>query len=471
MNLKLEEYKMLMSNRQEEILIYFNITESTGLRDEHFLEYFTNFHQDKMSEIELLRCFNDTPEYLKIITDKSKYNGVEIMNNLKNCLIGKNADIISNGPDYMDYNNIDKNKLIVCIKFAVNLIKNPDIIVFNERVYKTNRAGFDYSCINNPFSIFISDFYMDYNYIDHLKSMEHSFGDISQFPFYPNLIFTTKGLCRYSVYTSTSVYDEIRKIEDDYFYDINCSSVPTEINVINILKYMGIKNIDLYGVEIFLKEGLEFFKSNTAITDIKTYKCEEIPNDTCCTVFVSNYCNFNFENVLLHTNKVSNCSYRISRTCPIELTSENHIYVDFLNNYTGRDFEECNFKINEYNNRQFLKFLNHLYIKYNNKIAGKMIDDFLFDYTELPEDFNWKEYIRLYKDLKHLNETNAKIHYLRNGIREGRYYKFEQIKDQIPNDFLWTKYIELNEDLKIFNEIDAMIHYIKIGIKEKRNFV
>ena len=45
--------------------------------------------------------------------------------------------------------------------------------------------------------------------------------------------------------------------------------------------------------------------------------------------------------------------------------------------------------------------------------------------NSLPDDFDWKIYVSLYKDLKiHLkNEGQAKQHYLVNGIKEGRRYK------------------------------------------------
>lgn len=40
----------------------------------------------------------------------------------------------------------------------------------------------------------------------------------------------------------------------------------------------------------------------------------------------------------------------------------------------------------------------------------------------LPEDFNWHIYISLYNDLKHMNEIDAKIHYILYGNYEGRSY-------------------------------------------------
>lgn len=41
----------------------------------------------------------------------------------------------------------------------------------------------------------------------------------------------------------------------------------------------------------------------------------------------------------------------------------------------------------------------------------------------LPKDFNWHQYISLYSDLKHMNEKDAKIHYILYGNHEGRTYQ------------------------------------------------
>lgn len=41
----------------------------------------------------------------------------------------------------------------------------------------------------------------------------------------------------------------------------------------------------------------------------------------------------------------------------------------------------------------------------------------------LPNDFNWKEYIDLHKDLKECNEIHAKIHYIKHGNNECRPYR------------------------------------------------
>ena len=53
----------------------------------------------------------------------------------------------------------------------------------------------------------------------------------------------------------------------------------------------------------------------------------------------------------------------------------------------------------------------------------------------LPYDFDWEVYIYLYDDLKSMDETDAKYHYLGYGYKENRLYKFD-----IPEDFYWKDY-------------------------------
>jgi hypothetical protein len=89
----------------------------------------------------------------------------------------------------------------------------------------------------------------------------------------------------------------------------------------------------------------------------------------------------------------------------------------------------------------------------------------------LPKDFNWKEYISLYNDLKNSisNEEDAITHYLKYGKNEGRIYS----NNNLPKDFNWKEYISLYDDLKnsISNEEDAITHYLKYGKNENRIYL
>ena len=83
----------------------------------------------------------------------------------------------------------------------------------------------------------------------------------------------------------------------------------------------------------------------------------------------------------------------------------------------------------------------------------------------MPSDFNWKTYIFLNNDIHHITEKEKAIkHYLNHGIIEKRLYKFK-----IPFDFNWKTYISLNSDIKhITDQEKAINHYLNHGITEKR---
>jgi hypothetical protein len=86
----------------------------------------------------------------------------------------------------------------------------------------------------------------------------------------------------------------------------------------------------------------------------------------------------------------------------------------------------------------------------------------------LPEDFNWKVYVKINKDV--INNKNEAInHYLKHGINENRIYKIDS--NLLPTDFSWRDYLELNPDLiELSSKIEAQHHYLKNGIKENRSY-
>jgi len=87
--------------------------------------------------------------------------------------------------------------------------------------------------------------------------------------------------------------------------------------------------------------------------------------------------------------------------------------------------------------------------------------------TNIPNDFNWKEYISLNSDLNHIKDKKtAKNHYLSYGINENRPYKYK-----LPSDFNWKAYISLNSDLNhITTEKMAIEHFLKYGIFYKKMY-
>jgi len=89
----------------------------------------------------------------------------------------------------------------------------------------------------------------------------------------------------------------------------------------------------------------------------------------------------------------------------------------------------------------------------------------------IPDDFNWKNYLKINIDLpREFNENNCKIHYLIHGKNEGRIYK-KTLANYLPMDFNWKKYLIINNDLPSnFNKKDCILHYITHGIKENRHY-
>jgi hypothetical protein len=74
----------------------------------------------------------------------------------------------------------------------------------------------------------------------------------------------------------------------------------------------------------------------------------------------------------------------------------------------------------------------------------------------LPQDFNWRNYLTLNIDLMFTTEEECKKHFLHHGIFENRIYTFN-----IPQDFNWKTYIDMHSDLKHLkiNEFN-LIRYI-----------
>jgi hypothetical protein len=96
----------------------------------------------------------------------------------------------------------------------------------------------------------------------------------------------------------------------------------------------------------------------------------------------------------------------------------------------------------------------------------------------LPADFNWKNYIENYEDLRQAGiktEEAAKQHWREIGAREGRSYRktVVDVVELLPSDFDWRTYVESYKDLQVMG-IDtkekAAKHWLAIGRKEGRKY-
>lgn len=86
------------------------------------------------------------------------------------------------------------------------------------------------------------------------------------------------------------------------------------------------------------------------------------------------------------------------------------------------------------------------------------------EWTNIPPDFNEKNYILLNTDLHHLNEEEARFHYQHHGYSENRRYHV------VPDDFNYQDYLILNTDLESKDEASARHHYEQHGYLENRRY-
>ena len=94
----------------------------------------------------------------------------------------------------------------------------------------------------------------------------------------------------------------------------------------------------------------------------------------------------------------------------------------------------------------------------------------------LPLDFNWEKYIELNPDLNSLNKKTAEKHYVTFGFHEKRLYNDTGVKEStreilVPPGFQWREYVRLNKDLSDLNQNEAEKHYYNHGFKEGRIFL
>ena len=92
--------------------------------------------------------------------------------------------------------------------------------------------------------------------------------------------------------------------------------------------------------------------------------------------------------------------------------------------------------------------------------------------TKLPENFDWKIYLKYNQDLIKngiTSEIDAINHYLNHGYIENRIYY--DVKTKLPENFDWVRYLSLNLDVALeisLNSDDVQTHYVFNSKKEKR---
>ena len=139
----------------------------------------------------------------------------------------------------------------------------------------------------------------------------------------------------------------------------------------------------------------------------------------------------------------------------------NFDWIQYIKNYNDLSV------IDNYEDALF-HWLNH------GKFEGRQFEELKNEVNkELPNDFDWRQYINNYNDLQDSgveNEDDAIYHWLNHGQYEGRHFK-NLNKKTIIKDFNWKQYVQNYQDLtEIDNEYDAWYHWINHGQFEGRKF-
>lgn len=484
--MNIEEYKLFVNSN--ELIEYFSKTDSVFDKNNIPNNYYEKYYQDvdikQLNDIQIKRATLSTPEYLRYITNKNLYSPKQIMDNLKDCLVGKDADILSNGPSFIDYKyDSNSNRLCLAIKRSVRCNRSPDIIVYNERVYTNHRSNEKYQCENNPFSIFISDYEIYTDFKTHCEELvKMNYIRINEFPHPADIKFTTETL--FSPNNKCQLPLKYNIAGDDIYFRFECVTLPTETHCIQILKYMGVKNIDLYFANLYTKRNSNLYLCELDSNNNRVENPYNIFSDTLIRTFYQNYYNLNTEGVTLITDVVSNSDYRIKRTLNTIITSNNHLHVDFLNskynseNCPFYEYEELMLKfhlISKITCFTLIKYLIFVYKEYNSDHAKNFLNSFLSGVKTLTTVFNPVTYVSINFSLRYHSRLSLLTHYALYGKNKNLIYRteFESLLpniDKLPLDFNPILYKYLYEDLQHLTDEGACIHYLNYGIKENREY-
>jgi hypothetical protein len=421
-------------------------------------------------------------EYLLKITDKNKYSSKQIFDNLKNCLIGYNANIYSCGTSFNEFKDImpiNPKTIKICIKGTFNKILKPDIFIFDDRINAGGRVNDKFN-IDNVFKIYFGDYFFD-NYLNHVTNLSNVYNFPKQNKNFlnPNLILTP---CKnYSDLTFIEINDikilnEINNLNNVIYGNYNIY-IPLIYKILCLFKYMGINQFNLTGVDIISSDFSQkhYFENNV--------KINQIGYDTFIYLYYDYLLDYSKFNVKLYSN-FSNANISIPRYKKIDMSyhiinklnnikinknlikSNQLIYLKFVQLIVN---EKINiilpgkvFNFNDVN--IIIKILkkNNIPVNFNNiLLLHKDININL-----LPDNFYSKIYKILNTDLENLDKFQLITHYVNHGIKENRKYKCENI----PKDFDYNKYKNLNPDLKNMDRIQLIVHYENHGYKENRRY-
>jgi hypothetical protein len=169
------------------------------------------------------------------------------------------------------------------------------------------------------------------------------------------------------------------------------------------------------------------------------------------------------------------------------LTNNLHAFYEFTQKYNisfDSIGSKNKFIVNPNNEKNYefaIKITNNPYLSYTT------ITNELFIYEDIFINFDWKKYIELNNDISHIkSKLRAWEHWFYYGKNEGReYYSFDSAKEVnknvnnnnnnnnklIPNEFDWKSYIKNNKDLYHINsKEEAWDHWSNYGMNEGRTY-
>ena len=339
----------------------------------------------------------------------------------------------------------------------------------NKNIYWENEDLYKKLVLNNKFHIFklkkISDIYNNFKYNKELLIQD--FDNTYYLNNYKDLKSLDDGLNHFK----SNGFSEGRKcsknklnILPDYYEEklkkLNLYCLFCVPENFDIYYYKNIQN-DLKGdVELYKLSNKDSIYHYYNIGNEKDMKCFKENNNDWCILkneLYSKYLKLIYDidykfpdNFLLNDylliNKFKNNGI-INNL--IEYTRNNTLYYNF--NQIRDEFNIDNFKIIFENLKN--KSDEYIYLYYYNNIKKREV--------EIPEDFDYNIYSKLYEDLKNLKKKDLiEDHYKYIGNYELRIYNVDQIN--INN---YKKYYN---DMKNVSNKDAISHYLKYGFKESR---
>lgn len=386
---------------------------------------------------------DDFMEYENHVSDFSSF----LVNN-KNCLIS--VDSAFNGIGIYKLNSLKNCKYDAsyycnkCKGEKKGCLEDNDHIGLHKKMILNNSKLF----INTKMVLHDDKKYVSYrNFIKNLQNIPNIKKDPLKYVFYKKIVdkndlwlnFSNK-LGNYeniiSNFTTNNIFTFCKNANDSYSNDLINNNVIKYVE--NIKKSVNKFILDNYNTLIsFIHIDFNNYHNTKFIFD-KLYK--NINNG--CIIVINKFINHN--------------DY---------LLNDLHAFYEFTQKYNIK------FEYIGINGDFFINPNNHT--NYNTNVAIKIIKN---SNIEITNDFDWKKYIETYNDLKHVKtEEEAWDHWINYGKNEGRQYfsmkiQLDTTQDEY-NDFDWKKYIELYNDLKHISTKDqAWHHWINCGKNEDRQY-